>query len=293
MLADRRLSYRGRAPKEDGRKIMFLDTTDAVAILGYAGLGATPKGTEPSDWMGAVLRGRNLPLEQSLGVLADALQRQFPPHLMRLPPSVLASHNVLIPAFVGSEARLYSIDLTIAQDRKRTAFRYTRHVVDPAGPRPSRTPRVGLAGSGAIYLACDRRWIRRLLTLVRASDRKQISPHVVADYLSTLNHATHVNTADGSVGPRCIVAWRHRKTGAHGGGGAHQFYDSLKRVPDSGALATIANGMDVQALVRATMPHTLAQMNALMEGQAPPELDVAALNAELARLPEHPDEHLK
>jgi hypothetical protein len=50
---------------------MFLETTDDVAILGYAGLGATALGTKPADWMSAVLRGRNLPLEKSLEVLAE------------------------------------------------------------------------------------------------------------------------------------------------------------------------------------------------------------------------------
>jgi len=111
MLADRRLSYQGRPPKEDGRKMMFLETTDGVAILGYAGLGATAKGTEPADWMSAVLRGRKLPLEQALGELAGAMQRQYPSHLIRFPKNVPASHNILIPAFVDAEVRLYTIDL--------------------------------------------------------------------------------------------------------------------------------------------------------------------------------------
>jgi hypothetical protein len=57
---------------------MFLETTDGVAILGYAGLGATAGGTEPADWMAAVLRCRNFPLEQSLGILADAMKAQMP-----------------------------------------------------------------------------------------------------------------------------------------------------------------------------------------------------------------------
>lgn len=293
MLADRRLSKRGRAPKEDGRKIITLDTTDAVALLGYAGLGATPNGTEPSDWMSAVLRGRNLPLEQSLGVLAGALQRQLPRHLMRLPHGVVAAHSIVIPAFVGSEARLYSIDLAMAPDRKSTAFRYTRHVVDPTGALPNRVPRVGLAGSGARYLSRDKRWIRRLLTLVRASDRKLITAHAVSDYLASLNCLTHANTVDGSVGPRSIVVWRHAKSGVHRGGGAHQFYDGLTRQPDSGALPTIANGMDVQALVGAVMPHMLEQFRTRSEGQAPLEIDEGALNAALAQIPEHPDENLK
>jgi hypothetical protein len=49
---------------------MFLETADGVAILGYAGLGATALATEPAHWMRAVLRGRVLPLERSLEVLA-------------------------------------------------------------------------------------------------------------------------------------------------------------------------------------------------------------------------------
>lgn len=56
LLADRRLSSKGRKPKEDGRKVMLLETQDGVAILGYAGLGETAAGTEPADWMSKVLR---------------------------------------------------------------------------------------------------------------------------------------------------------------------------------------------------------------------------------------------
>jgi hypothetical protein len=190
MLADRRLSFRGHPPREDGRKVMFLETTDAVAILGYAGLGATARGTEPADWMSAVLRGRNLPLERSLDELAGALRRQFPKHLQRLPKGVHAAHSILVPAFVGAEVRLYTIDMALAPDRKTCSFRYTRHIVGEFGPRPSRTPRLGLAGSGATYLARDRHWVRNLMRLVRASDRQQVSPHAVADHLAGLNHRT-------------------------------------------------------------------------------------------------------
>jgi hypothetical protein len=41
LFADRRLSYERQKPKDDARKILCLDTDDGVAILGYAGLGAT------------------------------------------------------------------------------------------------------------------------------------------------------------------------------------------------------------------------------------------------------------
>ena len=106
---------------------MFLETTDGVAILGYAGLGATALGTEPADWMSAVLRGRNFTLEQSLGTLADAMKNQLPRHMVLMPGA--PAHNVFVPAFVGEDARLYTIDLVFASDRKSYQFRYTRHVV--------------------------------------------------------------------------------------------------------------------------------------------------------------------
>jgi len=49
LLADRRLSRGGQPWREDARKVMLLEPTDGVAILGYAGLGATALGTEPAD----------------------------------------------------------------------------------------------------------------------------------------------------------------------------------------------------------------------------------------------------
>jgi len=130
MLADRRRSFKGRPPKDDAQKLMFLETTDGVAILGYAGLGATALGTEPADWMSGVLRGRNLPLEQSLGVLAEAMKKQFPRHMVMMPGNAAPAHNLMVTAFLRNEPRLYTIDLAFAPDRKNYQFRYTRHVVN-------------------------------------------------------------------------------------------------------------------------------------------------------------------
>jgi len=155
MVADTRLSYSGRVPKENGRKLMFLDTLDGNAILGYAGLGETGKGTEPADWMSATLRGRNLPLEQSLGILAGALQRQFPKHLKSFPKNISAEHIIVIPSIVNGEVRLYTIDIGLTADRKFYAFRYTRHNVNPRADQPLRPPRVSFTGSGSICLERD------------------------------------------------------------------------------------------------------------------------------------------
>lgn len=115
---------------------------------------------------------------------------------------------------------------------------------------------------------------------------------MVADQLASINEFAHKNTVDGTVGPHCIVAWRHNKSGVHKGGGGHQFYENTKRTDDSCALPTIANGMDVQAIMQVTMPHIMELFSKqLLSGQEG-DLDVAKLNSELANLPRHSNEEL-
>ncbi|RJG05843.1 hypothetical protein D3870_07270 [Noviherbaspirillum cavernae] len=193
--------------------------------------------------------------------------------------------------------RLYTIGLALAPDRKTQVFRYTRHVVNPSKDRPHRAHCLGLTGSGALCLMHDKRWMRDLLRLVRASDAKRVSPLVVADHLARFNLFAHQNTADGTVGPRAIVAWRHNKSGVYRGGGGHQFYDGTVRERGADQLPTIANGMDIQALVTVTMPfmmpYLISQLNALHTGEEPSVLDVTRLDAEVAKLPTHPEEDLK
>jgi hypothetical protein len=284
LLADRRLSYKHKKPKDDARKILCLDTTDGVALLGYAGLGATARGTEPADWMSAVLRGRNLTLEHSLGVLTEALKREFPRHMVGMPGRAI--HTVMIPAFVGGEVRLYEIDLLLTPDRK-AYFRYTRHVTHPQSAA-ARTPRLASAGSGALHLPKDRKWMRDLLRIVRASDRRQVTPLTVADHLAGINQAVHL--VDKQVGPRCVVAWRHRQGGVHEGGGAHQFYNGSDR-ESSPVLPTIGRGMDIGAIIAAMEPHMTKSFAAMRSGQTSPEWE-KEMHAALALIPDQPDEKL-
>ena len=291
VLADRRLSDRGRIVKEDARKIMFLEADDGVAILAYTGLGATRLGTEPSDWMSRVLRGRRLLLEKSLGVLADAMKREFPKHLRGIPGGVVQQHNILVPAFHENEARLYSIDMITRRGVRDFKFRYTRHVVQKPNETKQRTARMALGGSGSILLMQDKTWMRDLLRLVRASDRKQVRPDAVADRLAVINNRVSENVGDNSVGPRSIVAWRHRKGGVHKGGGAHRYYQGEAR-DSGGPLPTIANGMDVTALIGVMMPHMQKRFEAMHAGESTEEIDTEAMNADLAKLPDKPDETL-
>lgn len=187
MLTDRRLSYRNRPPRDDARKVMCLETIDALAILGYAGLGSTALGTEPGDWMVRVLRGRNLTLEKSLVVLADAVRAKLPRHLAALPTSPVQAHHIIIPAFVDSEPRLYSIDVVRSRNHSQYSFRCARHVTGRQLSARHTTPRVAVGGSGAIHLPGDLRWGRELLRAVAAHDAGRISARAAASVFARLN----------------------------------------------------------------------------------------------------------
>ena len=278
MLVDRRLSSPGREPRrDDAVKLLNLDSVDAVALIGYAGLGATAVGTEPSTWMSGVLRGRNLSLEQYLTVLAEVASRELPRHLTGLSDR---SHAIVACAIVQNEPRVYVINVIITDDG-RTLYRCVRFFT-PRG----RTPRFALGGSGTEALEPDRwGWRRELLRLVDAYERNRIQPRVVADYLAALNNRTHeyMLERDRSVGPRCIVVWR-----APDRGGGHQFYSGFDREEDSGSFPTISRGTDIRAIAEIMMPHFIEAI----EREGSLEIDMDRANAELAELPETPDERL-
>jgi hypothetical protein len=238
LLADRRLSYGGgRPPKDDARKVMILETIDkGCAILGYSGLGATVRGTEPSDWMSAVLRGRHLLLEQSLGVLAKAMKREFPPHMLQLPGKGAPAHNIVVPAFLGGEPKIYKIGLACARDRKAHAFGYWRHDVG--------TTLVGVSGTGGAYL--QRRgdeWRQALVRAVEANDSGKLSALAVADHFAKLNYGVSRGIQDKSVGTRCVVAWRHKA-----GGGSCAWYTRRTRDRRGPGLPLMASGVDRRAI---------------------------------------------
>jgi hypothetical protein len=290
LLADRRLiiSNKGRPVRDDACKVISLQTTDALAILGYTGLGATASRTEPSDWMSAVLRGRNLPLEQSLNVLAEAIKKQFPPHMVQIP-----AHSVIVPAFVSNEARLYTIDMVFAADRKSYLFRCTRHVNGKPKPGTGSPPRLTIGGTGGWYLYQNKeklKWERSLRRIVKANDRGQVTPHAVADHLAKLNNEVHLGVADKSVGPRCIVMWQHRKGRVHKGGSGLQLYTGATREMNSLFLPTIVNGMEIHPLLKLVMRRGIEWTES---GHPEEQLFNDELNAEAARLPDKPDEKLR
>jgi hypothetical protein len=279
MLADRRLT--GERRQDDAVKIMSLDTSDGISLLGYAGLGKTANGTQPADWMSRVLLGRNLTLEHSINVLAEEMTAQLPSHMLGLPDADGPFHVVVIPPFVGTEPRLYGINLEISPDRTRYRHGRGRGVFHPR-PGIPKTLRAGIAGSGAEYLNRNTGWMRKVLRLVGAFDRGRISSRTVADHLAKLNLEVHQNV--GTVGPSCIVAWRLRR-GITDKNGGQQFYTGTARDPSSPALPSISQGLDVRAICQIMMPVMKEEFERFDAGEAlDPTKLTAQLNARMARL---------
>jgi hypothetical protein len=249
-------------------------------------------GTEPSDWVNAVLRGRKVPLEHSLGLLANAMKRQLPQHLVSLSTP---AHVMVISAFLDDELepRLYTIDMAFAPNGK-WFFRYTRHLT-----KFQKAPQFVLIGSGARCLDSEAvKWKPSLHCLIRANGRGRMSAAAVADYLASLNSKVSLKLKDvdgkqGSVGHGCIVAWRYRKRGIYGGGGAHQAYNGTSREGNTPMLPTIVNGMDVNAIVRATLPDNILDAIRSTGSLGCLSMDKDEVNARLAQFPHEPDEKLR
>jgi hypothetical protein len=116
-----------------------------------------------------------------------------------------------------------------------------------------------------------------------------LPPETVADNLATVNH--RVSQCDPTVGDACIVAWRFRKGGVHGGGGGHQVFSGRTRARDVPALPSISQGMDIRALIETMKPFwTPVEREGHMDL---PDIDADAVNVELAKLPRKSDEKLR
>jgi hypothetical protein len=267
-------------------KIMGLQTTDGVGLLAYAGLGVTSDGTQPSDWMSAVLRGRRgLTFEQSLGLLAHVATRELPKHLTLLRSPM---HFIVVPAFVRGSPRLYSIDNVIDRKTGQHWYRYMSHqrTAEPGSPPGMR---IGLAGSGGLHLHRQGRgWKRELLNLVNRHAEGKVSDLLIADHLAKLNCKARQGGRDRTVGPRSIVVWRRRPRG-----GGQQFYTGADRDRSSGSIPEIANGMDVRAIIGVFMGEFQRQLADQDHFSGGLKFEMDELNRLIADVPDEPDEKLR
>lgn len=199
LCADRRLTYRGRHA-DKACKILSVAGTDGHALLGYAGLGETLAETQPSEWMNDLLSDQpKKPLESYLGVIANAMQADMPPHLVG--PDGPPAHHLLAPAVVNGGTRLYAVLLELARGAAPGRFVYTRYArTAEGGPLPR------------LSMASPTKFSRELSKIVRAVEAGRVNPLAVADRLARTNHAVSERESSGWQTKHRGVAlqWRRR-----------------------------------------------------------------------------------
>ena len=273
LSADRQLSQNGTPVKDDAIKVMWLDTEDgAQSILAYTGLGATGSGTELSNWMSNVLRGRNLSLEASLTALGEAMERNFPAHL----DSTIPHHHLAVASVMNKSAFLSSVDLnwdgavhkaTVGKREKRS----------PAGP-----PLIKPSGSGAQHITPANR--ATISKVVRAHDKGKATDLEVMQALAEVNEA--VANLDPTVSASCIVTSRHKPNG----GGNVIFHGRQSQLGEY--IPNIGRGTDWGTFGSMLMPEAMKWgQGALGKGPAY-DIDMEGLVEKFNKLPDGPDETL-
>ncbi len=222
LVADRRISW-DHKHSDHGVKVMTLETSDGVAILGYAGLGETPDGEQPSEWMSNLLYGFDMSMRDALWKLTHGVREQLGAHVIGQ-----WNHLVLVPAFVDGECRVYSIGLS---KLGQVAYHQLR-IQDPPYPAhlPPAPPRVIYTGSGGAWFANQQvksRWVRELCSLAKKHDQRRVSDNTVADRLAALNLL--VSHSVPTVSPHCFVVWL-RRPGSKSPNPGHQNYEGTNRV---------------------------------------------------------------
>jgi hypothetical protein len=298
VVADRRLSCEGRPPKEDAVKVVSLETVDGIGVLAYAGLGATPRGTQPSEWMSAVLRGRGgLTFEQTLGGLATVAARELPRHLEAIPNPSQRSHVIIAPAFIkGIGSRLFTIDYGIDAKTGKYHHSYRSHVrSDEPG---SQSIRIAAAGSGISHTTKKSKdWLRALRSLVRDHDRGKVSDNVIADHLAVLNFEVHeelTKQGDDTIGPRSIVIWRRREDARRDRpAGGQLFYEGTGRDRNMSGIPIIVNGNDIMAICKVFLDLFHPVLTNVGFDPSTIAIDTDEANRRLAALPQTPDDKLR
>ena len=85
-----------------------------------------------------------------------------------------------------------------------------------------------------------------------------------------------------------MVVWTHRN-----GGGGLQFYTGTARDPESGAIPTIASGLDVSAILEVQLRFFEPAAAEAMRLHRSLDIDDEAMSLQITQLPSDPDERLR
>lgn len=278
LVADTRLAYvdRSKAHNELGVKVARISAADGEALVGYAGLGETVDGVQPSAWLARALRGatRGATVEQSLTVLHQASIEHLVPQIGRVFP-ISPFHGFVTSARVNGKPQLYATVHHASTAKGPYVHEARRLVHEIQGRFGQAGLEIALAGSGHKHLLrSSAPWKRLLAKVLRACDEGSIGLPTAMAHLAGINAWVAQNSP--SVGRGCIVLCSTPR----GGHGAHFIGDQMQ--PTCPCVPYMLNGTDMMPLIdifQASLP----------SGLGPATVDREALEAEMARLPTEPD----
>lgn len=291
LMADTRLTASsGASFHDDGVKLLALDVPEGPCLIGYAGLGSTSAGTQPSEWMARVLTGVNLTLEQSIDTIARAMTEQFPQHSGATPNRAIVNHQVVAVAFSEKRARRFIIRLVPNQIGDGSAFRWTEILSSEDQPFLATGSFRAIPLEVGSEFSFLRGWaeeeLKRIEGLVKEAEEGRLPYHEVAKEFARLNYRIH--SEDDTVGPKCTVIYRYRD-----GGGSHVAFDGMEP-GGSGAMESMSHGMNMGKICEILLEHMSPIMSEMMRtGDNAPIFPEAEVNRKLAKLPSTPDEEFK
>lgn len=218
------------------------------------------------------MRGPDLPLSESLVALAQAMERNLPPHL----DGSLPRHHLAVASVLGSSTVLSSIDL------RRNGASYTATIGKPDKRIPGQPPIIKFRGSGERFVSSEQRV--SINKVVRAYDKGKSSDQDVMQVLADTNEA--VAAVEPTVSVSCIITSRLKS-----GGGSVHFHGLPQREDEH--VPSIGHGTDWGTFIGMLAPEMFKQGKGLL-GKGPAyEPDIDEIVDRFNRLPDGPDETLE
>lgn len=202
-VVDRRLSRARSVVSEQARKLIQLDTGNFKGLLAYNGIGRTPKGETPNDWVSEAMKNWN----GSIVKFCERLTEVSEPRLRAIAPYCQGNpkHSFIIAGFdnhipvmgmISNYEKLGEADLTIAEKKMTTGLL-----------SPKRDPGHGYIISGATNIVRKRSQIA-----LRESLERNVSRSKILSKMTKIIRDT---------------AYRDRKGGSVGSGVLSSVYDPI------------------------------------------------------------------
>lgn len=266
LMADRRITFGDGRTVDDAVKVFNYDATDGSAIFGYAGLGQTAGGTEPSEWMLRCLRNLAMPVETAVYMIYEAMAKRLAPHLKGIAWSNSeAEHCVLVLAIVNRKPRQYFLSVKRRVDG----------TVEPTYRRlhydKLRTPPVLMfaGGSGAHMVSR-----REALKVARAHADGRVSDLALARYFASVIARVHLEVA--SVGRRSVGLTRPAV-----GGGMPFAFDGTENDVAGANIPQLSRGLNMSALAESMLARW-REVHAQLQ-RPPPSAGSVAMQEYLAK----------